>query len=678
MYKVKFGGKKGKTISLVESPDMVAIRTKDNQDLEKVSLSRSSRAIIEETTKVASFPEAGVTVCRVGAEGGGLESAGGGTRQRDVARAALKQEENIRFAGRVLQDADSGEVMLYTENFFVKFLDATAEADCLALLAKYLLKIKSKLAFATNAYFVEAAEGTGLEVFNIAEKLLEEKTVEYCHPELVQERRFKVAHPLQWHLIQTAINGKPVNAHINIEKAWATTKGKGITIAVIDDGIDVDHPEFAGRLVHPFDATQNISDPRPKVTDDNHGTACAGMACAAGLPNGASGTAPDAALMPIRLRSGLGSMAEANAFVWAADHGADVVSCSWGPTDGDWWNPGDPVHNRLTALPDSTRLAMEYVRTKGRGGKGSVILFAAGNGNEDTANDGYASYEGVIAVAACNDTGKRCVYSDYGKSIWVCFPSADYAWKAFQHPAPLSEGLRTTDRVGADGYTPENYVNSFGGTSAACPGMAGIVALILAANPNLSPAAVKTVIRQSCVRIDEQDGEYDASGHSIYYGYGRIDASLAVENARKAAQPPAAAVALEGAVRFNSGGDVVLQPGALTGGDFKPVRRVLGFSLRTKPASDGLQLRYKVNVASAGIVQNDQEGAYAGATKPSQRILGFTLELTGANAGQYELEYAARLKGRKTLAKAKNGAWCGTAKKTGKTVEALSVILRKK
>ncbi len=677
MYKVKFGGKKGKTIELVESPDMVAIRTKGNQQIEKVSLSRSSRAIIDDTKEVASFPEAGITVRRVAAEGE-MESTGG-TRQRDAARAALKQEDNIRFAGRVLQDADSGEVMLYTENFFVKFTDSTPEKDCLAIIDKYQLKIKSKLPFATNAYFVEAVEGTGLEVFNIAEKLLAEKQVEYCHPELVQERRYKGVHPLQWHLVQTAINGNTVNQHINIEKAWATTRGKGVTIAVIDDGIDVNHPEFAGRVVHPLDATLNNQDPRPKTDDDNHGTACAGMACASGLPGGSSGTAPEATLMPIRLRSGLGSMAEANAFAWAADHGADVISCSWGPTDGEWWNPMDSVHNRSTPLPDSTRLAMDYARTKGREGKGCVILFAAGNGNEDTINDGYASYPGVIAVAACNDTGKRCVYSDYGEAVWVCFPSADYGWKAFQHPTPLSEGLRTTDRVGPAGYTPDNYVNSFGGTSAACPGMAGVVALMLAVNPNLKSAEVKDMIRNSCTRIDEKSGEYNASGHSPFYGYGRIDAGLAVQNALKSAGtgPSTAAVLLEGAIRFNSGGEVAFEPGLLIGDDFKPVKRVLGFRLQLKPATARLKLSYQVNT-STGIVASPQEGAYAGTTNTRRRITGFAISLEGADAGKYDLLYSARLKGRKSLAKGKNGSWCGTSKKSGRTVEAISIALKAK
>lgn len=539
MYNVKFGGKKGKSIHLVESLDLVAIRTEGNQKLEDVDLTPRSRGLMKGNTEVVAFPEVGVTVRRMADENAalGLESAASPTAHRDEARASLKLEDDIQFAGRVLQDAESGEVMLYTENFFVKFHDSVPEAECLALLKKYQLKVKNKLSFATNSYFAAAESGTGLEVFAIAEQILKEKSVEFCHPELVQERRFKSPpHPLQWHLAKTKIKGKEIDNHVNIEKAWAVTRGKGITVAVLDDGVEINHPEFSGRIVHPFDATENNEDPRPKADEDSHGTSCAGLACAAGLENGASGTAPEANLMPIRLRSGLGSMSEANAFVWAADHGADVISCSWGPADGDWWKTDDPLHTRVVMLPDSTRLAMHYALTKGRKGLGCVILFAAGNGNESVENDGYCSFEGVISVAACNDSGKRSVYSDFGKAIWVSFPSGDFEHAPFQHPAPLSEGLRTTDRLGKPGYHGEDYTNSFGGTSGACPGMAGVVALILAANPTLSPKRVKQLIRRSCVQIDTTGGKYDEKKHSIYYGYGRIDAGKAVANARKAAK----------------------------------------------------------------------------------------------------------------------------------------------
>lgn len=91
-----------------------------------------------------------------------------------------------------------------------------------------------------------------------------------------------------------------------------------------------------------------------------------------------------------------------------------------------------------------------------------------------------------------------------------------------------------------------------------------------------------------------------------------------------------------------------------------------------------MKLRYKVNVSTTGIAENREEDEYVGAAAANQRIIGFALELEGADAGQYELNYAARLKGRKTLAKAKNGAWCGTANKTGKTVEAVLISLKKK
>jgi subtilisin-like proprotein convertase family protein len=260
------------------------------------------------------------------------------------------------------------------------------------------------------------------------------------------------------------------------------------------------------------------------------------IACADGL-HSASGVAPRAKLMPIRLTSGLGSQQEANAFRWAADHGADVISCSWGPEDGDWFEPNDPRHNRMTPLPASTRLAIDYATTQGRGGKGCVILFAAGNGNESVDHDGYASYERVTAVAACNDRGKRSVYSDFGKAVWCAFPSNDFGHAPFNHPEPLTSGIWTTDwtdrATGARGYTAGNYTNSFGGTSSACPGAAGVAALVLAANPDLRWQEVRDILRRACDKIDPQGGQYDADGQSQFYGYGRLNAETAV----KLAQP---------------------------------------------------------------------------------------------------------------------------------------------
>ena len=371
-------------------------------------------------------------------------------------------------------------------------------------------------------------------------------------------------------------------------------------------------------------------------------------------------------------------MAEANAFAWAADHGADGISCSWGPSDGKWWDASDPLHKRITALPDSTRLAMEYALQKGRKGRGCVILFAAGNGNEDIAGDGYCSYPGILAVTACNDSGRRSVYSDFGDAVWVSFPSGDYGWKAFGHESPVSSGLRTTDRLQKEGYTEGDYTNIFGGTSGACPGMAGVVALMLAANPDLNPSEIKDIIRTSCVQIDAEKGAYDAAtGHSRWYGYGRIDAGKAVQNAKKYAKNPALP-SITGKVRFGGAGDVALLPGGVMTGQFQPARKVLGLTLALRPNPKNLQLRYRANVPGLGILDNKNPDEYIGAANGRQRLIGFSVALEGDAARDFEVEYKARLKGVAAVVTAQNGDWCGTDKKTGKTIEAIAIRLKKR
>jgi subtilisin family serine protease/subtilisin-like proprotein convertase family protein len=365
--------------------------------------------------------------------------------------------------------------------------------------------------------------------------------VELCHPELITESYRRQVFPQQWHLNTVQLGNQVIDASANVEAAWSLTRGAGITIAVIDTGIDIDHEEFrsSGKLVSPRDATRGTDDPRPRGSE-NHGTACAGVACADGN-FGAAGVAPQAKLMPIRLASALGSQAEAEAFYWAARNGADVISCSWGPADGDWSNPNDPLHDEVTPLPDSTRLAIDYAVSQGRSGKGCVICWAAGNGNESVDNDGYASYANVIAVAACNDTGQRSAYSDFGNAIWCAFPSNDPVQS-------LTPGIWTTDRSGAAGYNPGNtaagdeqgnYTNSFGGTSSACPGVAGVAALVLARNPDLRWDQVRDILKQCCDQIDVAGGQYNADRRSPLYGYGRLNARRAVELAIPAQPTPA-------------------------------------------------------------------------------------------------------------------------------------------
>lgn len=537
---IAYLGKKTEAgLQLDQSPDLIAVRTRSGRSVTRVAggVHAAHSAELDDGVLVAAYPEAGVEVYRM--------PTGRGMRSLTDRKIALRTSPDVRFAGGVLVDAVAKDPVLYTENLFVKFIDAVDPEVCTATLREAGLTIKNKVDYATNAYFVEAPEGTGQKVFDIANQLLARKEVEYSHPELIRPRARKTIFTQQWHLKKTTLDGLVVDAHANIDAAHEITRGEGTAIAIIDDGIDIDHPELSGsgKILAPQDATLQTNDPRPKDPfgtgpDDgeNHGTACAGVACANGVA-GASGVAPKARLIPIRLSSGLGSQREAEAFKWAADNGADVISCSWGPADGRWYNPNDPKHNQVVPLPASTRLAIDYAVTKGRGGKGCVVLFAAGNGNESVENDGYASYDKVIAVAACNDRGTRSVYSDFGNAVWCAFPSSDIGHAPFSHPAPLTAGIWTTDRIAGDGYnTGSNgdgdiqgsFTKSFGGTSSACPGAAGVAALVLSINPDLKWYEVKEILKQACDKIDPQGGNYAATGHSPKYGYGRLNALTAV------------------------------------------------------------------------------------------------------------------------------------------------------
>jgi subtilisin family serine protease len=483
-------------------------------------VSPESAEVLKRYTRVAAVPRAGVSVLR-------SLAAKGMKSQRDEAREVLNDDPAVQFAGRVMLAGKEGEPVLYSENIFVKFDDEAKESVCKAALRKLKLEIKRPVPFAKNAYFAAGEEGIGRKIFEIADELLDKNEVELCHAEILREPVRKGVFPLQWHLKKMSIGGRSFDAHVNVEAAWAFTQGENTTIALIDDGFDIDHDEFSssGKIVFPRDTGGRSANPRPG-TGDNHGTACAGVACADGR-FGASGVAPRAKLMPIRNAGWLGSMEEADAFAWAADHGADVISCSWGPQDGV---PGNP----LVPLSDNTRLAMDYAVTHGRNGRGCVIFFAAGNGNESVDQDGYASYSKVITVAACNAVGKRSWYSDFGNAVWCAFPSGD------------TSGLPriwTTDRSGNAGYNQGNtqsgdpagnYTNSFSGTSSSTPGAAGIAALILSRNPSLTGDEVRDIIKRSCDRIDTAGGQYNAEGRSPKYGFGRMNAKKAVE----LAQPP--------------------------------------------------------------------------------------------------------------------------------------------
>jgi subtilisin family serine protease len=520
MYNYQIGGRKGKVYALHIAPDYLVVRV--NKDASGQRAAHLLPSLANENLKqYYEIAEKGVAMFQV------IGSDPLATRNEQKQRLSL--DPNIAFAGRVLQNQETREPLIYTENIFVQFSARAKKADITDCFKAYGLSVKTVLKFAEGAYLVSAKEGSGTAVFDMAHGLLQEKIVKLCHPELLWQRHDKAIHAAQWHLKETTISGRNITAHAHVSNAHKISTGKGVCIAVIDDGVQVSHQEFSafGKLQHPYNFVKNSTDANPKSAD-SHGTNCAGVACASGIE--ASGVAPDAFLMPIVMPSTIGSVGESLAIEWAASHGADVISCSWGPPDGPYWDVKHPKHQVVFPLPDHTRLAIEYASTKGRNGKGCVITWAAGNGAEPVENDGYASHPAVMAIAACNERSERSIYSDYGKYIACCFPSGDY--QAPGKPPLTTKGLYVADLKGMSGESSGDYTDHFTGTSAACPGVAGVAALVLQICPHWSATQVRAALLHTCDKIDIANGKYDAAGHSHFYGYGRVNAEAALRFAQ--------------------------------------------------------------------------------------------------------------------------------------------------
>lgn len=229
MYQYQYGGKKGRTLQLTEASDLVVVRTKEAMDVKDLALSSTSKRLLSKMMPVVSFPEANVTVFKCIDKKS--RSLGGGMKLRNQVRKNFNEEKAIRFAGRVLKDAKSGEPVVYTENFFVKFKCKTPSTKCKAIITELGLQVKEKLGFAECAYFVCAESGTGMGIFELAEQLLKNAAVEYCHPELVRQKKHRSIFPNQWHLRPLEKNGQTINQHVDAELAWTHSRGTGVTIA---------------------------------------------------------------------------------------------------------------------------------------------------------------------------------------------------------------------------------------------------------------------------------------------------------------------------------------------------------------------------------------------------------------------------------------------------------------
>lgn len=449
-------------------------------------------------------------------------------------------------------------LVFFTSEIIVKLKSQVSKQQALEIFKENDLEIVREFSYSPGTYLLRSPSHVGNRLIKLVNQLSESDLTVYAEPNLhyTMEDDLVPTDYLystdQWHL-----------PFINAEAAWDITTGDhDITICVHDRGLWIDadgnpHPDFDttglgwDKIHSPWDF-QKMDDETPYKTDNNHGTMCCGVATA--LQNngglGASGLAPDCRLIPTRRYDSNSTDEQGDAYIWAS--GFDP-----GNPDSDFpappANPADVIVSSYgsngLALSGLMQDAFDFITTYGRGGRGCVMIFSAGNGDRDVAAREWACYEKTICIAASDDADVRSVVpgswaSNYGEEIDICAPSSGG-----------TDSICTTDFVG-DGNLPGSaapgasldYVDTFGGTSSAAPLVAGLVGLMLSANPDLTWIQVRDILRNTAIKIDATNvdpvGQWvDINGDpsvtssldpvfSNWYGYGRIDALAAVQAAQ--------------------------------------------------------------------------------------------------------------------------------------------------
>jgi len=432
----------------------------------------------------------------------------------------------------VLREPRTGLVRTVHREIVVRFKPGLNERARRRILKDAKVEIRHAIERAPNQFVVAdpARRTFGADLIPIANDLADREEVVFATPNFVSEYRRergpKIG-PAQWHLDNiAAVAGQLAGQDVRVRGAWRKTRGKGVTIAIIDDGVDIDHRHLRRRIWRNPDKTAadrvgrdfylpndhpDHYNPRPKIfqhpydslaNNDIHGTPCAGLAAAAGF--GLPGVAPSAQILAIKVFHAAELASDervADAIRYAATR-ADVISCSW--TGG--------------ASPDVEQALID-AGTLGRGGKGSAVFCATGNGFGKPV--GFPARAGSsIAVGASTDAGMLAGYANVGPEVDFVAPSGGG-----------SQELTTTDvSYPGRGFNlgtaadPGLDTSTFSGTSGATPIAAGVGALVLSLSPSLDREELRAMLRATC----DPMGAAVAGGHSNEFGSGRVNAAKAV------------------------------------------------------------------------------------------------------------------------------------------------------
>lgn len=341
-------------------------------------------------------------------------------------------------------------------------------------------------------------------------------------------------YPKQWHLSNEGVN-------IGMKNAWDSATGKGINMAIVDDGLEIGHEDLSANaypLASGYHRNFNDgpkNDPSPLLASESHGTACAGLAAASGFNGiGVAGVAPEARLMGLRLIAGGATDEDAgNALAWQpAGLTTHVSSNSWGPAD----DGRDLGRAGLLQMAGMEKAATTY-----RNGLGTVFAVSCGNGRQSGDDSSYDAFSGsrfVIAVAAVNRDGAQSSYSEDGMNVAISALGGE-----FDPPGVMW----TTNNSGSEAFAekaekfptteaPMNYTDAFNGTSSAAPQISGTAALLLEKNPRLGYRDVKEILMRTASREKLTGGdEFVKNGAGLVFshsfGAGLVNVSAALEAA---------------------------------------------------------------------------------------------------------------------------------------------------
>ncbi len=379
------------------------------------------------------------------------------------------------------------------------------------------------------------SNGNALEMANL---FYEKGNFSFAEPDLMVDYGVNCRNDTffnqQWHLNNTGQFGGTVGNDIRACQAWDITMGcANIVVAVLDHGLELNHPDFNNISPLSFDTDTGTS---PSIVRGDHGVPVAGIiGASANNGLGVAGIAPNIQLMSISnslLLQPLVSQRLADGINFAWQNGADVINNSWGSN----------------ALPQQGLIndAINNAVTQGRGGLGTIVIFASGNDN----NNGIsfpASNAQVISVGALSMCNQRKSPSSCDGENWGSNFGTGLDVMA---PGVL---ISTTDRQGNLGFNPnvaihpnnggalvvndyadQNYTTWFNGTSAAAPQVAGIAALILSLNPNLTLQQVRNIVQSNTDKVGGvtytlNAGEQAGLTWNNQLGYGRVNAFRAVQ-----------------------------------------------------------------------------------------------------------------------------------------------------